>query len=39
MNVNDEFFARGFSKIGNGLKTSLSEDVYIWLGDTPLAMQ
>lgn len=37
MEVKQEFFAREFFKVGNGLNTLFWED--IWLGNTPLAQQ
>jgi hypothetical protein len=37
MRVKEEFFSRGFFKIGDGLSTRFWEDV--WLGDAPLAQQ
>ena len=35
--VKEEFFNRGFYKIGDGLTTSFWED--IWIGDSPLSHQ
>jgi hypothetical protein len=35
MAVKDEFFARGFFKVGNGANIRFWEDT--WLGKTPLA--
>jgi hypothetical protein len=37
MRVKDDFFSRGFFKVGNGSDTRFWED--IWLGDTSLAQQ
>jgi hypothetical protein len=35
--VKDDFFSRGFFKVGNGAKTRFWEDT--WLGKVPLAQQ
>jgi hypothetical protein len=35
MGVKDDFFSRGYFKVGNGKKTRFWEDV--WLGEQPLA--
>jgi hypothetical protein len=37
MKVKDDFFTRGFLKVGNGECTRFWEDT--WLGDKPLAQQ
>jgi hypothetical protein len=37
MRVKEEFFNRGFFKVGNGMSTRFWEDT--WLGKTPLATQ
>jgi hypothetical protein len=37
MMVKDDFFSRGYFKVGDGSSVRFWEDV--WLGDTPLAQQ
>ena len=37
MRIKQEFFDRGFFKVGNGLSTRFWEDT--WLGDSPLQSQ
>jgi hypothetical protein len=37
MHVKEEFFKRGFSRVGNGTTVRFWED--IWMGDTPLSHQ
>jgi hypothetical protein len=37
LGVKDDFFSRGYFKVGNGNKTRLWEDV--WLGEHQLAQQ
>ena len=37
MKIKEEFFTRGYFKVGNGMNTRFWEDT--WLGDTPLAQE
>ena len=37
MKIKEEFFTRGYFKVGNGMNTRFWEDT--WMGDTPLAQE